>query len=320
MAIVGVQSVVYGVDDLPACEKFFTDFGLAIATKSADEVAFRLPEGSHVLLRRADDVSLPKAFAGSASVRHVIWGVDTHDSLASVEAELRKDRPVTRDADGTISCEDDVGLSIGFRVFDRTKLVSEEEFTNSPGLARRWNKHRKWFSRARPQLIHHVVFGCQQFEKAAAFYKNRLKFRVTDVARGRGIFLRADGRSDHHNIFWAKTEKPIFMHVSFGVENLDELLAGANNMQRCGWNSKLGLGRHRISSTIYFYVENPAGGEAEYSPDTDCLDDSWQPRVWEPLFGNQHWVADLPAFLATPPAEDVRLLADEMPELATISS
>ena len=26
MPIVGVQSVIYGVDDLPTCEKFFTDF------------------------------------------------------------------------------------------------------------------------------------------------------------------------------------------------------------------------------------------------------------------------------------------------------
>ena len=266
MAIVGVQSVIYGVDDLPACEKFFTDFGLTAAVKSADEVIFRLPEGSHVILRRSEDPSLPKPFAVGPSVRRVIWGVDTNDSLASVEAELRKDRPVRRDAEGTIYCEDDVGLSIGFRVFDRANLVSEEEFTNSPGLARRWNRHRKWFNRARPQLIHHVVFGCPQFEKAAAFYKNWLKFRVTDVARGRGIFLRADGRSDHHNIFWAKTEKPTFMHVSFGVENLDELLAGANNMQRCGWNSKLGLGRHRISSTIYFYVENPAGERRNIPP------------------------------------------------------
>ena len=172
MAIVGVQSVIYGVDDLPACEKFFTDFGLTLAMKSADEVGFRLPEGSHVILRRVDDASLPKAFAGSPSVRRVIWGVDTNDSLASVEAELCRDRPVTRDADGTtIYCADDVGLSIGFRVFNRAKLVSEEEFTNTPGLARRWNKHRKWFNRARPQLIHHVVFGCPQFEKAAAFYK-----------------------------------------------------------------------------------------------------------------------------------------------------
>lgn len=319
MAIVGVQTAIYGVDDLAKCEKFFTDFGLVPARRSGEEVDFRLPEGSHVVLRHADDPTLPKPFASGPGVRQVIWGVDSAESLAAVEAELRKDRAVARAADGTIICEDDAGLPIGFRVFQREALVSEEEFTNAPGLARRWNKHRKWFDHARPQLIHHVVFGCPDFEKAAAFYRTRLKFRVTDVARGRGIFLRADGRSDHHNIFWMKTEKPAFMHISLGVENLDELLAGANNMQRQGWSSKLGLGRHRISSTIYFYIENPAGGEAEYSADTDCLDDNWQPRIWEPLFGNQHWVADLPAFLATPPKEDVRLLADEMPELACIS-
>lgn len=320
MAIVGVQSAVYGVDDLAVCEKFFADFGLVVSSQSADEIDYELPEGSHVILRRSRDPSLPTAFASGPGIRRVIWGVDTKANLDAVEAELSRDRAVTRDADGTIYTEDDAGLAIGFRVFTRNKLVSEEEFTNAPGLPRRWNKHRKWFNRAKPQLIHHVVFGFPEFDKAAAFYKDRLKFRVTDVARGRGIFLRADGRSDHHNIFWAKTEKPTFMHVSFGVENLDELLSGANHMQRQGWNSKLGLGRHRISSTIYFYIENPAGGEAEYSADTDCLDDNWQPRIWEPLFGNQHWVADLPAFLATPPNEDVRLLADEMPELAKVVS
>ncbi|MDF2120255.1 VOC family protein [Roseiarcaceae bacterium H3SJ34-1] len=320
MAIVGVQSAIFGVDDLAACEKFFADFGLVVASRSADEIDYELTEGSHVVLRRSGDASLPKVFANGPGIRRVIWGVDTKEGLEAIETDLGRDRPVTRDADGTIYCEDDAGLPIGFRVFVRNRLVSDEEFTNVPGLTRRWNRHRKWFSRARPQLIHHVVFGFPQFDKAAAFYRNRLKFRVTDVARGRGIFLRADGRSDHHNIFWARTEKPTFMHISFGVENLDELLAGANNMQRQGWNSKLGLGRHRISSTIYFYIENPAGGEAEYSADTDCLDDNWQPRIWEPLFGNQHWVADLPAFLTVPPNEDVRLLADEMPELAKVNS
>jgi hypothetical protein len=94
------------------------------------------------------------------------------------------------------------------------------------------------------------------------------------------------------------------------------LLAGANHMQRQEWASKLGLSRHRISSTIYFYIESPAGGEAEYSADTDCLDGRWQPRIWGPLFGNQ--IADLPEFLAKPPDEDVCLLAEERPELANI--
>jgi hypothetical protein len=50
------------------------------------------------------------------------------------------------------------------------------------------------------------------------------------------------------------------------------------------------------------------GGEAEYPADTDYLDDDWQPRIWEPLFGNQHWVAALHPFLEILPLEDVRLL------------
>ena len=89
-------------------------------------------------------------------------------------------------------------------------------------------------------------------------------------------------------------------------------------MQRTGWTSNLGLGRHRLSSTIYAYINNPAGGEAEYSADTDCLDDRWQPRIWNPPFANQHWVANLPEFLIKHPEEDVRLLVEVDPELARI--
>jgi hypothetical protein len=88
--------------------------------------------------------------------------------------------------------------------------------------------------------------------------------------------------------------------------------------QRQEWASKLGLGRHRISSTIYFYIESPAGGEAEYSADTDCLDDRLRPRLWGPLFGKQHWIADLPEFLTKRPDEDVRLLAEEQSDLVNI--
>jgi catechol 2,3-dioxygenase-like lactoylglutathione lyase family enzyme len=248
----------------------------------------------------------------------VIWGVDSEASLDGVEAELRRDRDVRKDPDGTLHACDDLGLAIGFRIFNRRPLQPKQELVNSPGRSVRWNKHRDWYSFGTPQLIHHVVFGCQDLDKTIGFYRNRLKFRITDIARDRGVFFRAEGRSDHHNIFWARTERPMFLHISFGLENLDELLAGANHMQRKGWKSKLGLGRHRISSTLYFYIQSPAGGEAEYSADTDCLDDSWQPRIWEPLFGNQHWVAALPEFLATPPTEDVRLLSDERPDLARI--
>jgi len=318
MPINGVQTAVFGVEDLELCNRFFTDFGLKVSSKTESAISYRLPEGSYVLLKRSNDISLPPAYSPGSGIREVIWGVDTQIALDEIEAELKKDRSVTKDPDGTLHSADDLGLAIGFRQFKRQSLPARDEQINSPGRSARWNKHRDWYEKATPQLIYHVVFGCSDLDKPVGFYRDRLKFRITDVARDRGVFFRAQGRSDHHNIFWARSDKPQFLHISFGVENLDELLAGANDMQRKGWKSKLGLGRHRISSTLYFYIQSPAGGEAEYSADPDCLDDSWQPRIWEPLFGNQHWVAALPEFLATPPKEDVNLLADERPDLARI--
>jgi hypothetical protein len=55
-------------------------------------------------------------------------------------------------------------------------------------------------------------------------------------------------------------------------------------------------------------------GAAEYSADTDCL---WQPRIWGPLFGNQHWIVDL-SRVPKRSDEDVRLLAEEQSELVNI--
>ena len=62
-------------------------------------------------------------------------------------------------------------------------------------------------------------------------------------------------------------------------------------MERRGWkntshNSSGGLSRHRITSAIYYYVDCPAGGEAEYHADTDYLDDNWVPRAWDFKFGS----------------------------------
>jgi len=318
MAINGVETAIFGVDDLDLCTRFFTDFGLDAVSKTPTLTDFMLPEGSHVILRKADDPSLPSPYIEGLGAREVIWGVEHPSDRENIEAELKRDREVRKDPDGTLHTRDDYGLAIGFRVFKRNPLAAREDLVNSPGRSVRWNQHRQWYSQAKPQLIHHVVFGCDNLDKSIRFYRDRLKFRITDIARDRGVFFRAEGRSDHHNLFWAKTGKPQFLHISLGVENIDELLAGANHMQRQGYKSKLGLGRHRISSTLYFYITSPAGGEAEYSADTDCLNDEWQPRIWEPLFGNQHWVAALPPFLEKPPNQDVKLLADERPDLAAI--
>ncbi len=320
MSLLGIETLVYGVDDLDTCVRFYDDFGLEAERRDLDGVDYRLPEGSRVLLRRNDDPSLPKRFSEEPGVREVIWGVDGAESLAAIRAELERDREVKADADGTLHTTDDQGIAIGFRIFDRKPIETAPAAENTPGHIERWNRHRKWFERVRPKLIHHAVFGVPDVDKAVAFYVERLGFRVTDISRGLGVFMRCDGRNDHHNLFFLRQPAVTWNHVSFGVENLDEMMTGANHMQRCGWASDLGIGRHRISSTLFYYMPNPAGGRSEYSADTDYLTDEWKPRLWEPRFGNFHWVGVVPKMIETEPEWDVTVIEGPVPTFSQVNA
>ncbi len=308
MTLLGVQTLVYGVDDLDTCTRFYEDFGLELAKRESGMSRFELAEGSTVILRRRDDPGLPQPFLGEAGPREIIWGVDSQASLESVASDLGRDRAVHADANGTVHCTDDSGICIGFRVFPRRPLgVSAAHEENNLARVARWNCHRKWYERANPKQINHVVFGVPNIDTAVEFYTRRLGFRVTDIMRGFGMFMRCDGRNDHHNLFLFRAPKVLFSHVSFAVETIDELMVGANDMQRRGWKSDVGLGRHRISSLTFYYLGNPAGGQSEYSADSDYLTDEWKPRLWDPAFGQYHW-------LAVPPPE-VKMSRQGTPEV-----
>jgi catechol-2,3-dioxygenase len=311
MAVNGVAEVIYGVEDLDLCVRFYEEFGLLKEHSDGSEAVFRVPEGSIVRLRRHDDPRLPMPFGERIGVRETIWGVESEDELQRLNDDLRSDRAVTVDADGTSHLRDDQQLPIGLKVFLRSPAEAAAEPVNSAGRIERWNKHRVWYDRAYPKLIHHVVFGVPDHVAGMDFYVRRLGFQITDVARGRGLFARAGGRHDHHNIFFMKSETPHFVHISFGVDNIDELAAGANHLARHGWTSPMGLGRHRISSTLFYYVAGPCGGETEYSADMDYLDENWQPRIWEPKFGNFLWVAAMPPSLQTLPEPGMELWEPE---------
>ena len=156
-----------------------------------------------------------------------------------------------------------------------------------------------------------MVFAVPDFERGYRFMVERLGFRLTDEQVGFGMYLRADGTNDHHNLLLLNAHAPLpdmdgalrFHHANLAVEDLDELMVGANHMSRRGWEaSHFGLGRHRIDSALFYYLPCPAGGEAEYGADSDCVDDAWVPRRWpEPLFAYAHFVHNLPPFLHHPP-------------------
>lgn len=310
MAILGVSEIIFGVDDLDLCTRFWADFGLTPVARDADHAVFEVASGSRVTVRRRSDPSLPPQYFDWPGVRETIWGVDTQDSLDKLVAGLSTDRKVRRDADGSAHFFADDGQPLGLRVWQKRAIVSQPDAVNAPGHIVRLNQHRKWRQRASPKTINHVVFFSDDYVSSFEFYRDRLGFRLTDHSKGLGAFARADGTHEHHSVFWVNSAlpmtpgKPGYMHTAFGLEDIDELMLGANLMAKRGWvnaspNSSGGLSRHRISSAIYYYIDNPNGGEAEYHCDTDYVDDNWVARAWDWKFGSLLWAHKTPSFFDT---------------------
>lgn len=306
MAIVGIETVNYGVNDVAECTRYFIDFGLPLMEKSESHAHFRLDEGSNVVIRKIGDPALPKTKMAGTGVVETIWGVDRQESLDRLAKDLGRDREVRVDQDGTLHTHDDDGIAIGFRLYRKNTVYSAPDPVNSPGNINRINTQRKWKVKARPKTIQHVVYQVPNPDASLPFYRDRLGFRLSDVQKGFGLFARADGTNDHHNIYLLNANLPFpgldgkvrFDHVNYGVEDMDECMVGANYMQRQGWpKSDWGLGRHRIASSIFMYLPCPTGGQAEYGADSDYLDDSWVPRVWNPMFGFFSFVHNMAPFM-----------------------
>jgi len=310
MAIRGVAEIIFGVDDLSTCARFWDDFGLTAVSRDQTQAVFEVASGSRVTVRQRADARLPPEYFEWPGIRETIWGVDTAENLEALVADLSRDRSVKRDADGTARFHADDGQPLGLRVWHKRPVTSQPDPVNAPGCIQRLNQHRKWRQRAVPKTINHVVFFSTDYVAAFEFYRDRLGFRLSDHSKGLGVFARADGTNEHHSIFWVNADLPItprkngYMHTAFGLEDIDEVMLGANIMAQKGWvnksmNSSGGLSRHRISSAIYYYIDNPNGGEAEYHADTDYLDDNWVPRAWDWKFGALLWAHQTPPFFRT---------------------
>jgi catechol 2,3-dioxygenase-like lactoylglutathione lyase family enzyme len=308
MPILGIESVVYGVEDLALCNRFWADYGLIRSDDGASGAPseWTLPSGSRMIMRAIDDASLPPAYFPGSGVRECCLGVDTPEALERLVTKVAVDREVRRDADGTAHFIDPDGNPMGLRVWAKRPVMCRPDPVNAPDHIQRLNQHRKWRARALPRTINHIVYFSDNYVESYEFYRDRLGFRMTDHSKANGIFARADGTYEHHTIFWLTTQHPGtrgkrgYAHIAFGLEDVDEVMVGANYMSDKGWTYErpfaAALNRHRISSAMYYYFPCPAGGDAEYHADTDYLDDGWIARAWEMMFGAAIWQTDSPGF------------------------
>lgn len=268
MTITGVESIRYDVTDVTLVRRFFADWGLRLVDEGYSGASYACADHGDVVVQRADEPAV-----------EVMWAVESKDALDAVASELSTDRDVRADDNGALHTKDESGHAVGFRV------ASSPSERPAGAAARAPDTRVEPPSGARPKRLGHVVYlvSADRLDDAAAFYRERLGFKLSDTIRGRGYFMRAPGSSDHHTLFLTtRKDQSGFNHVSFEVAGLDEMMIGGTQMERKGWKTSFGPGRHLLGSNLFWYFESPAGGETEYYADMDVLTDDWEPGTWEP--------------------------------------
>ena len=133
MKILGPDLLIFGVEDVDACIKCVTDYGLTKVESGSTGGVFEAMDGTGVLIRHASDASLAPPTAPSPNIRETLYGVADKATLQAVGAELTKDREVKLLPNGAIRSVDDDGYPIGFQVTTRRAIQAPHYGINVPG-------------------------------------------------------------------------------------------------------------------------------------------------------------------------------------------
>ncbi len=275
MSVVGLERVVYGVEDLVLARRFFAEWGLW-----PEGDLLRAGDGTGVELRAKDDPALPAAVEPGSTVREIVWGVENRAALDGLAARLEGKTTLRRGSGGGIAFTDPAGFGVALAETERRPLAAVEIAVNTPERRARLDRVGAFYRQAAPRRLGHVVLQVPDIAAVEGFYCDVLGFRVSDRYPGRGVFLRGRAEADHHQLFLLQSADGAahFHHLAFEVHDVHEVFGGGLAFAKRGWETHIGPGRHVISSCYFWYFRSPCGGSVEYFADMDSLTDAWQPR------------------------------------------
>lgn len=290
MNIVGLEYLVFGVEDLSGAHQYLQDYGLDVQdydpARGGTYVAL---DGTGLIVRSSDAAGLPPLPPGAASpcLRETVYGVADAETLAAIRDRLEGEREVSVDGEGTLHCIDDGGFGIAFMVTRRRRIEARHLGFNVPGQApgRAPNDCAANPDEAiKPRSLSHVVYFVPDVAKAEAFYA-RLGFVVTDRFNHLGPFMRPAGTLDHHTLFMIESQNEHMVgcnHFTFHLGSASEVLQHGWNFVKKGYRSFWGPGRHIMGSNFFWYFNSPFGAVMEIDADMDLHDDQWVARSMDP--------------------------------------
>jgi catechol 2,3-dioxygenase-like lactoylglutathione lyase family enzyme len=282
-ALVKAQSLAFLMfekPDLDAVEKFMTDFGMHVASRTKELLTMRGSGG-------APCIYLARTGPRSRYVGAAFTVADPHALDLLVEEAGARRLPAGSVPGGGAGVEliDPAGnlvwMVTGQKLLGYRRLRDPLHLqANSVDMASRVNRTiRPPIEPAQVARLGHVVMQTTDFHKMANWYVRHLGLIPTDVqylADGSPnlCFFRLDLGSrpaDHHTVVLAGGLEEKYEHSAYEVVDLDALGQGHNVLRAAGHRHMWGIGRHVLGSQLFDYWYDPDGMEFEHYTDGDLF-------------------------------------------------
>jgi catechol 2,3-dioxygenase-like lactoylglutathione lyase family enzyme len=280
MSIVGLDEATLTAESVEEGRRYLLDYGLIEAPADGGHPLFLAQDNTGIRVAPVNAADLPPSVTQGPNVREIVWGVDNAATLDRLAQDLSRDREVQWDGNLLRSTDID-GNPLVFRVTRRKPLLAIPSLVNVPGMPpqRPFNSTQDFTSQVRPLTFSHLVLYTPDLERVLDDYTNRLGFKVTDRFTGAGVFMRASGHSEHHQLFFIqKPNERGLNHLAFHVRDHTEMMVAGKAFASKGWASAWGPGRHIFGGNCFWYFKSPFGGNVEFDADMDVVDDRWVPR------------------------------------------
>jgi catechol 2,3-dioxygenase-like lactoylglutathione lyase family enzyme len=270
--------------DLDIAERYLTDFGLVRSARTDAALYMRGTDPDHHIhiTERGDPAVVSIAFrARSEDDLHRLAREAAGASAVEAIGEPGGGRRVRLAEYNGMGIEVVSGVEAVAAVPVETRRLN----TGAAKTARAGNLQRVAVRPSQVKRIGHAVISTPGIDASAGWAHRHLGLKRADDVHaeddpGRLLasFNRIDAGAafvDHHVVMFGLNPNAGLNHVSFEVQDIDDLAAGHDFMMR-EWPGRhlWGIGRHLLGSQIFDYWKDPWGRLHEHWTDSDVLNDA----------------------------------------------
>lgn len=270
--------VRFRAPELDRMEAFLTDFGLVRSARTATALYMRGTDPHHHL--HVTELGEP-AFLGAALEAASPADLEAAAKLPGASPVEKIDEPGGGHRVRLLD-PNGIGLEVvhGIERVAPLPVHAPRRLNTGPARTRLGAPQDVSRGPAHVKRLGHFVLLVKDFRETEAFYHGNFGFRNSDeIYLGKretvlAAFMRLDRGDDyvdHHAFLAVGAGRVELNHVSYEVQDLDDLMTGHEHLRAKEYAHHWGVGRHVVGSQIYDYWRDPWGNVVEHWTDGDLL-------------------------------------------------